>query len=51
MGRDVRFIADMHFCHEKSIMFDNRPFKDEEDMTEKMIEMWSELPTTKVAGF
>ena len=41
MGRDVRFIADMHFCHEKSIMFDNRPFKDEEDMTEKMIEMWN----------
>lgn len=35
------FIADLHFGHEKIIQMCNRPFKDINDMEQKLIENWN----------
>lgn len=39
----VRFISDMHFEHANVIKFDNRPFKDIDEMREQMIERWNNV--------
>lgn len=35
------FISDLHFGHEKAIIFDNRPFKNIEDMDRALVSNWN----------
>lgn len=37
-----RFIADLHFGHEKVIAFDNRPFETVEQMDAELIKRWNQ---------
>ena len=37
----VFFIADLHFGHKDVIAFDNRPFRNVEEMEEEMIRHWN----------
>ena len=37
----IRFISDLHEGHENVIKFDNRPFKDIDEMREQLIERWN----------
>jgi calcineurin-like phosphoesterase family protein len=37
----VFFVADTHFGHANIIKYEQRPFKDIDDMTEKLIERWN----------
>lgn len=37
------FIADTHFDDEKIMNYENRPFKDVNDMNEKIISRWNEI--------
>lgn len=36
-------IADTHFCHERVIRYENRPFANADEMDEKMIENWNRI--------
>lgn len=38
----LRYIADCHFGHENVIKYDNRPFKDIDEMDRKMVELWND---------
>jgi len=38
---NIFFTADTHFGHTKILSYENRPFKDLEDMNESMIENWN----------
>lgn len=42
MGKNF-YISDMHFDHANCLHFDNRPFKDVDDMNEKMIANWNSV--------
>ena len=37
---EIFFIADTHFSDERIFRYENRPFKDVEEMNAKMIENW-----------
>ena len=39
----VFFTADQHFNHSNIIKYCNRPFKDSEEQTEKLIEKWNSV--------
>ena len=39
----VFFMGDCHFGHKNIIRYCNRPFKDVDDMTEKMIKCWNNV--------
>lgn len=39
----IRYIADMHFDHENIIAYDNRPFKNAQEMNEVMIRRWNQV--------
>lgn len=41
------FTSDLHFGHGNAIRFCNRPFADEKDMTQKLIENWNSVVTNK----
>ena len=36
-----KYIADLHFGHEKVIAFDGRPFENAAQMDEEMIRRWN----------
>lgn len=38
----VFFTSDNHFLHKNIIKYENRPFKDSDDMTQQMIKKWNE---------
>lgn len=38
----VFFTSDLHIGHDNAIFFDNRPFKNVEEMTEEIIRRWNE---------
>lgn len=38
----IRYIADTHFGHANVIKYDNRPFKDVNEMNAKMVELWND---------
>ena len=39
----IYFTADLHFCHEKIIRQCNRPFKEVQEMNEKLIKNWNSV--------
>ncbi|MDK2600517.1 metallophosphoesterase [Bacillus stercoris] len=39
----VFLISDTHFCHSNIIRYENRPFKDTDEMDEYMIESWNKV--------
>ena len=39
----VFFMGDCHFGHKNIIKYCNRPFKDVDDMTEKLIKLWNNV--------
>lgn len=38
-----RYISDLHFCHTNVIRFDNRPFKNSEDMEQVLVRNWNSV--------
>ena len=42
-GNKVFFTSDLHFCHENIIRFCKRPFKNKEEMEEKLVENWNNV--------
>ena len=40
---EIRYIADMHFDHTNIIAYDNRPFRDAEEMNRTLIENWNRV--------
>ena len=50
----IRFISDLHEGHENVIKFDNRPFKNIDEMREQLIERWNSVvgnrDTTYILG-
>lgn len=43
MTQKVFLISDTHFSHQNVIRYENRPFKDAEEMDHYMIEKWNEV--------
>jgi len=41
--KQIWFTSDLHFGHKNIIRFSNRPFKDENHMTEELIKAWNEV--------
>lgn len=37
----IRYIADTHFGHANIIKYDNRPFKDIDEMNARMVDLWN----------
>lgn len=44
MGKEF-YISDLHFSHANAINFDNRPWKDINEMNEEIIHIWNERVT------
>ena len=45
--KKVFFIADTHFGHKEIINFENRPFKNTEEMNEILIQNWNKTVSEK----
>lgn len=41
--KQIWFTSDTHFGHKNIIAFSNRPFKDENHMTEELVKSWNEV--------
>lgn len=39
----IYFTSDLHFYHEKIIHHCNRPFRDAQEMNEKLIQNWNSI--------
>lgn len=46
-GKNTFFISDLHFGHAKVIEYSQRPFKDIEEMNEKLIRNWNSVVQDK----
>ena len=40
--KNIFYISDLHFDHKNVIKFDNRPFKNVDEMNQKLITLWNE---------
>ena len=43
MKQKVFLISDTHFSHSNVIRYENRPFRDADEMDKHMIEKWNEV--------